>query len=49
MDCMGHIITIKVCIEVDYHAERMRHRKRKRKVRLGDSHQKDTAWVKYTR
>jgi hypothetical protein len=43
MDSLGHIITIRVCIEVDYHAERM---KEKENFRLGDSHRKDTAWVK---
>lgn len=44
MDRLGHIITIKVCIEIDYHAERMRYRKEN--FRLGDSHRKDTAWAK---
>lgn len=44
MDHLGHIITVKVCIEVDYHAERMRHLKKK--FSLGDSHWKDTTWVK---
>jgi hypothetical protein len=48
MDRLGHIITIKVRIEVDYRLPRGVHEtlKRKRKFRLGDSHRKDTAWVK---
>jgi hypothetical protein len=32
MDRLGYIITINVCIEVDYHAEGMRHWKKKKKI-----------------